>query len=171
MNDRPSDERDRAHESVRALVSRVETTAAWTTISAAIDRAPRARLRRRGLTAAVVVAVFAIGGVVVATTSSDGRGSSVAVSPSTAPALADCVLPTLPQPGAGRTPNDLAGPAVSALKGGPALAPFSLDGGKFSVSPPLAGDTPAVTAQQAECAALASIDPSSRRRCCWQEGY
>jgi len=29
---------------------------------------------------------------------------------------------------------------VSALKGGPVLAPFSLDGGKFSVSPPLAGD-------------------------------
>ncbi|MDQ1457800.1 MAG: hypothetical protein QOH28_3420 [Actinomycetota bacterium] len=160
MNDQPSDERDRAHESVRALSSRVETAAAWTTISAAIDRAPRVRLRRRVLSAAVVVAVLAIGGVLVATLTTGGRGSSVAVSPSTAPALADCVLPALPQPGAGTTPNDLAGPAVSALKGGPVLAPFSLDGGKFSVSPPLAGDAPVVTAQQAECAALASIDPS-----------
>jgi hypothetical protein len=163
MNDRPSDERDRAHESVRALASRVETAAAWTTISAAIDRAPHARLRRRGLSAAVVVAALAIGGVLVATLTSGGRGSSVAVSPSTAPALADCVLPALPQPGAGTTPNDLAGPAVSALKGGAVLAPFSLDGGKFSVSPPLTGAAPVVTARQAECAALASIDPSGSR--------
>ena len=163
MNDRPSDERDRAHESVRALASRVETAAAWTAISAAIDRAPRARLRRRVLTAAVVVAALAISGVLVATHTTGGRGSSVEVSPSTVPALADCALPALPQPGAGTTPNDLAGPAVSALKGGPVLAPFSLDAGKFSVSPPLTGDARVVTAQQAECAALASIDPGGSR--------
>ena len=161
MNDRPSDDRDRAHESVRALSSRVEPSTAWTTISAAIDSAPRARFRRR-LSAAVVVVALAIGGVLVATHTTGGRGSSIAVSPSTGPALADCALPALPQPGAGTTPNDLAGPAVSALKGGAVLAPFSLDADKFSVSPPVAGDAPVVTAQQAECAALASIDPSGR---------
>jgi hypothetical protein len=162
MNDQPFDERDRAHESVGALASRVETATAWTTISAAIDRAPHARLRRRGL-AAVAVAALAIGGVLVATHATGGRGSSVAVSPTTVPALADCALPTLPQPGTGTPPNDLAGPAVSALKGGAALAPFSLDGGKFSVALPVGGDAPVVTAQQAECAALASIDPGGGR--------
>ena len=138
----------------------VETGEAWTTISAAIDRAPGARLRRRGLSAVVVVAALSIGVALIATHATHRRGTSVEVSPSIAPALADCTLPALPHPGAGTTPNDLAGPAVNVLKGGPVAAPFSLDGGKFSVSPPSAADTPAVTAQQAECAALASIGPN-----------
>lgn len=114
------------------------------------------------ITVVVVIAALVIGGVLVARHTTGGRGSSVEVSPSTVPALADCRLPALPQPGAGRAPNDLAGPAVRALKGGPVLAAFSLDGGKFSVSPPFTGDAPVVTARQAECAALASIDPSGR---------
>jgi hypothetical protein len=156
MSDQSFDERDRARESVRALSSRVDTAEAWATISAAIDRAPRARLRRRALGAGAVVGVLAIGGVLVTTHTTGGRDSSVEVSPPAAPALADCTLPTRPRPRVGKSPYDLAGPAVSSLKGGPALVPFSLDGGKFSVSPPIAGDAPVVTAQQAECAAFAS---------------
>jgi hypothetical protein len=162
MSDLSSDERDRARESVRALASGVETAAAWTTISTAIERAPRARFRRRALGAAVVIAMLAIGGALVATHTPDSRRSSVEVSPSKVPALADCTLPVLPQPGAGTNPGELSGPAVSALKGGAVLAPFSLDGGKLSVSLPFTGDAPVVTAQQAECAALASIGPNGQ---------
>ena len=50
----------------------------------------------------------------------------------------------------------MSGPAIAALKGGAALAPFSLDGGKFTLTPPPAGTKPTVSANEAECAALAS---------------
>jgi hypothetical protein len=160
MNVPSSDERDRAQESIHALSSGVATEAAWTAISTAIDRAPRARWRRRGVGAAVLVAALSIGGVFVVAQTTHHRGTSVDVSPSTAPALADCRLPVLPRPGSRTSPVDLAGPAVTALRGGPARSPFSLDAGKFSLSPPLDGDVPIVTAQQAECAALASIGPN-----------
>jgi hypothetical protein len=96
--------------------------------------------------------------IVVAACSSGGRGSSIVVSQSNEPALADCVLP--PPRGTDTSSSGLTGPAVNALQGGPALASFALDGGKFSVSPPETGDAPVVSALQAECAALASIGPN-----------
>jgi hypothetical protein len=46
---------------------------------------------------------------------------------------------------------------VRDLRGGAARAPFGLDGGDLRVTPPAAGDRPAVPAIQAECAALASL--------------
>ncbi len=49
-----------------------------------------------------------------------------------------------------------ADPRSRRSKGGAALTPFELDGGGLSVTPPLPGDKPAITATQAECAALAS---------------
>jgi hypothetical protein len=86
----------------------------------------------------------------------------VVAGPDTHPAL-DCALPSLPVPGAQPAQPDtsplfvnLSGPAVAALRGGAALAPFELDGGRFRVTPPLPGDEPSVTANQAECAALAA---------------
>jgi len=54
--------------------------------------------------------------------------------------------------------QELTGPAVSDLTGGPAVHGFSLDGGKFSITPPPAGDVPRVTRTQAECEEQAAVD-------------
>lgn len=51
----------------------------------------------------------------------------------------------------------LTGPAVAALRGGVAMGGFSLDGGRFSITPPPAGAVPALSRVQAECEALASM--------------
>jgi hypothetical protein len=53
----------------------------------------------------------------------------------------------------------LAGPAVTSLTGGAATSGFSLDAGALTVSVPRAGDHPAISANVAECEALASTDP------------
>lgn len=68
-----------------------------------------------------------------------------------------CTLPQLPAPG-GSSPGALGGPAVTALRGGAAVVPFSLDHGALQVALPAAGQRPGVSAEQAECDALASLD-------------
>ena len=70
--------------------------------------------------------------------------------------LASCVVPPLLNPKARGSRFSLGGPAVTALRGAATRMSFSLDGGEFSVTPPRVGDTPSVSANQAECAALAS---------------
>jgi hypothetical protein len=57
-----------------------------------------------------------------------------------------------PAPGQG-----LDGPAVTDLSGGPVAGGFSLDGGKFSITPPPARDVPRVSRTQAECEALGAV--------------
>jgi len=66
-----------------------------------------------------------------------------------------CDLPAQPDrvpPGEG-----LAGPAVTALGGGPASHGFSVDRGLLSVEPPPPGAVPRVPRRLAECEALAAI--------------
>jgi hypothetical protein len=53
----------------------------------------------------------------------------------------------------------LTGPAVTALTGGAAVHGFSLDGGKFSITPPPAADVPRVSRTQAECEEQAAVGP------------
>src|SRR5262249_9282299 len=68
-----------------------------------------------------------------------------------------CSLPPLPASGAGDSADQLGGPAVAALRGGPAQAGFALDDGKFSLTPPSAADRPLMSMNQAECAAFAAM--------------
>ena len=149
----------RARETVSSLAQQVDTEAAWNVVSAAVERVPRARALRRAQLAAVMVTVVAVVGVAVYTRHSGPKPSAViSHAAQHEPALADCALPPLPVPGTVHTAGnlDLAGPAVSSLRGGAARAPFELGGGELTVSPPRAGDKPTVTAEQAECAALAT---------------
>jgi hypothetical protein len=69
-----------------------------------------------------------------------------------------CRLPTLTEPDQAPAMQRLAGPAVTALRGGAASHGFSLDGGSLSIEPPPAGVVPRVSRTQAECEALAAID-------------
>jgi hypothetical protein len=71
-----------------------------------------------------------------------------------------CVIPAsgklgiIPQvPG-----SALAGPAVTSLKGGAAQTSFSLDGNNLVVDPPAPADHPIISAKQAECDAMASLN-------------
>jgi hypothetical protein len=66
-----------------------------------------------------------------------------------------CDLPgnmAAPAPGQGLT-----GPAVTDLTGGAVTGGFSLDGGRFAIMPPSAGDVPRVPRAVAECEALAAV--------------
>ena len=158
MNDQSRNDLDQAREAVDALAQQVDTAAAWNAVEVAVDRLPRDRSRRRlQLAAAVVAVVVLVAGIAYASRSGDGTEKVVVRNPPPA-SLADCDLPALlaPSPAESQSAPVLGGPAVASLKGGAALAPFELDGGKLSVSSPLAGDKPSVSATQAECAALAS---------------
>lgn len=66
-----------------------------------------------------------------------------------------CDLPAQPD----RVPagEGLAGPAVTALRGGAASSGFSVDGGLLSIEPPPPGAVPRVSRTRAECEALAAI--------------
>jgi hypothetical protein len=68
-----------------------------------------------------------------------------------------CDLPANPPVAPGQK---LTGPAVTALTGGAAVHGFSLDGGKFSIARPPAGDVPRVSRTQAECEEQAAVGPS-----------
>jgi hypothetical protein len=68
-----------------------------------------------------------------------------------------CALPANPPVAPGQ---ELTGPAVTALTGGAAVHGFSLDGGKFSIARPPAGDMPRVSRTQAECEEQAAVGPS-----------
>jgi hypothetical protein len=167
MNDRSDSDLDQAREAIDALAQHVDTTAAWNAVDAAVEHLPRARARHRLQLAATLLSVIAmIGAVAYAVNSRAGKSAVEVTEPSTTTAApADCALPALPVPGAADaapSPSGLSldGPAVSALKGGAALAPFELDGGQLTVTPPRPGDTPTVSANEAECAALASISPN-----------
>jgi hypothetical protein len=148
---------DRARESVNSLAQGVDTAGGWNVVSAAVERAPHVRALHRLQLAAVMVIVVAIVGAAVYTRHSDPKTSTAITQPAHKnTASADCTLPRLPTPGTAHSDLDLAGPAVSSLRGGAAQTRFELGGGELTVSPPRPGDTPSVSAQQAECAALAS---------------
>jgi len=152
-------ELDRARETVSSLAQHVDTAAAWNAVSAAIERVPRARRLRRAQLLAVMVTVVAIVAAAVYTRHSGPKPSGGITHPAHQnSALADCALPPLPTPGTVHSAGDLdlAGPAVSSLRGGAARSPFELGGGELTVSPPRPGDAPRVSAEQAECAALAT---------------
>ena len=106
--------------------------------------------------------VVIVGAVVYVRHSGSGPSTiRVAESSTTTATKGECTLPSLPVPGAhaaGAGPFDmtLSGPAVTSLRGGAALAPFALDGGQLTVTPPRAGDAPTVSATDAECTALAT---------------
>ncbi len=92
-------------------------------------------------------------------------GTLVAVLPTNASTVttttSPCVIPTPGQPGGAAlsTPgNALNGPALIALKGGAAQSDFSIDGNNLVVEPPGRNDHPTITAHQAECDALASLN-------------
>jgi hypothetical protein len=104
--------------------------------------------RRRSFGLACAAVVLAACG-----STATGAGTTTTVPP-TGP-VTDCVLPSLSNPRAGAG-SELGGPAVSTLHGGAARVGFRLDGGKFILTPPEPGDEPLVSANQAECAALAS---------------
>jgi hypothetical protein len=158
LNDPLDSELDRARETLGSLAQHVDTAAAWTAVSAAVERAPRARALRRAQLAAVMVTVAAIVGAAVYARQSGPRKSGTAHPTRRATAPPECALPRLPAPGTVHSDLglDLAGPAVSSLRGGAAQAPFELGGGEVTVSPPRPGDRPLVSAEQAECAALAT---------------
>jgi hypothetical protein len=168
MSDQFSNDLDQARETIDALARHVDTTDAWNAVEAAVERLPRDRARRRMQLAAATVAVVTIaGGLAYALRSGTDRPLVEVTGPSTTtiPTLDDCALPSIPDPfpDSSQSPVEhLGGPAVSALKGGAALAGFELDGGQLSATPPSSGDTPSVSAGQAECAALASISPNGR---------
>jgi hypothetical protein len=165
MNDQSRNDLDHAREAVDALAQHVDTDAAWSAVEGAVVRLPRDRARRRlQLAAATVAIVVLVAGIAYASRSNDGGTKIVVTNPDTNRTLATCDLPTLPAPQTGNAGSGqstvLGGPAVASLKGGAALTPFELDDGGLSVTPPLPGDKPTVTAAQAECAALASASPN-----------
>ena len=70
-----------------------------------------------------------------------------------------CALPALPRPGTATGSNGapkMTGPAVGALTGHAIQHGFSLDHGDLVVQPPRKGERPRVSADYAECNALAS---------------
>ncbi len=92
----------------------------------------------------------------LAATSCGGGSRAVVGSNSSGPSALGCTLPALPAPGTGNP--TLGGPAVATMQGGAVRAAFELDSGQLRVTPPVPGDTPAVSANQAECAALAALN-------------
>lgn len=120
------------------------------------DSSPRRRGRLIGaLTVSLVVVVVIAIAVVVVSRPSSHKTVFVADAPTsttTDPTHAlDCTLPTL---------QSLTGPAATALRGGAAVSSLQLDSGKFVVAAPAPGQTPSITATQAECAALSSTGPN-----------
>jgi hypothetical protein len=113
-------------------------------------RLNRMRWWRGSVAAAlVVVAVAAVSGWVWAVVAGGGL-----LIPASMTARA-CDLPTRP----GHVPagQGLAGPVVTALRGGAAAHGFAVDGGLLSVEPPPPGAVPRVPRMLAECEALAAI--------------
>ena len=163
MNDTPERDLERARAAIDALAQHVDTASAWGAVEGALDRGARRSGRRSAQLAVALVTVVAVIGAVAYAHRSDSGKTTLEVTPGHDHPALDCVLPSLPVPGAKSSDPDplgldlhLSGPAVASLRGGAALAPFALDGGRFRVTPPLAGDTPSVTANQAQCAALAT---------------
>jgi hypothetical protein len=137
----------------------VDAAAAWKAVSAAVERAPRVRALHRAQLAAVMITVVAIVAAAVYARDSGPKRSAGNTHPAPrTTGLADCVLPSLPSPGTGHSDPSrvFAGPAVTLLRGGAARGPFELGGGELTVSPPRPGDSPSVSAKQAQCAALAT---------------
>jgi hypothetical protein len=84
-----------------------------------------------------------------------GRSGTRAGPVTAVSAVKPCKLPgnmAGPAPGQG-----LNGPAVTDMAGGAVTGGFSLDGGKFSIMPPSAGDVPRVSRTLAECEALSAV--------------
>ncbi len=111
------------------------------------------RARLIGVVAVAVVVALVIA-VVVVNRSSSHKTVVVGEAPSSSTTDAvhslDCTVPAL---------HDVSGPAA-ALKGGAAISSLRLDGGQFVLAAPAPGETPTITATQAECAALASTGPN-----------
>jgi uncharacterized protein YceK len=104
-----------------------------------------------------VASLTLLAGCTAATVSHAGSGQDGADGRQLTGVAKACGLPTGlagPAPGQGLT-----GPAVTDLTGGAATRGFSLDGGKFSLTPPPSGDMPRVSRTQAECEALAAVPP------------
>lgn len=106
-------------------------------------------MRTRHLAALAAVAALA---------SSCAGGSRISTqAPTSPPPQAQaraCHTPATGSPPAGN--GELAGPAASALTGGAARSPISLDGGAFRLTPPPANSRPAITEASIVCEALAS---------------
>jgi len=81
-----------------------------------------------------------------------------------AAAVPACAVPAVDAVGAaGTDPADvLAGPAVTALTGGPATGSFNLDDSSLVIERPDRGDHPSVSANTAVCDALASGIPNGQ---------
>lgn len=67
-----------------------------------------------------------------------------------------CQMPSAPSPGPGSHPPELPGPASSALTGGAAKAPVTLDHGSFDLVPPPPGSKPRLSTAAFLCEAMAS---------------
>jgi hypothetical protein len=121
-----------------------------------VTRVPAGILLTTAATAATVatVAMMALAGTLAA----QPAAAEPAPAPSPNPADFSCALPALPHGVAGSSVNNskLSGPAVSALRGGPARQAFALDAGGLVVKPPGRNEVPVLTADQATCAAMNS---------------
>jgi hypothetical protein len=72
-----------------------------------------------------------------------------------------CAIPHLPRAGQATGTSGaprMTGPAVTSLTGYAARHPFSIDGSNLVVQPPRSGDHPTISAAQAECDALSSLN-------------
>jgi hypothetical protein len=109
-------------------------------------------MRRRSGSVLVAVLLLAGCGSATAAPSGAGQGQLAAVRGAR---TESCDLPARrPAPPPGQA---LAGPARTDLTGGAATHGFALDGGKFTITPPPAGDVPKVSRTLAECEEQAAL--------------
>jgi hypothetical protein len=115
----------------------------------------------QGLPAAAAAVALLAGCSATVQPAGGGRPATPAVQATAGQATAvSAVRPCqVPENLAGPAPGQgLNGPAVTDLTGGAvAGGGFSLDGGRFSIKAPSAGDVPRVSRTQAECEALAAV--------------
>ncbi|MGH9121393.1 MAG: hypothetical protein ACRDYC_05535, partial [Acidimicrobiales bacterium] len=119
--------------------------------------------RRRALVLAAAGAVAIALIVAIAIVASGPTATRVATGDTTSGTttkVPSCALPSLPRDNDPSLPEALSGPAVSSLRGGAAQTAFELDDGGLIVTPPTRHDRPVLSANQAECAALASLEPN-----------
>jgi hypothetical protein len=152
MNSRRPSSLDKAPQTVNALARRIDLAFTWDTVLiAAAHRRRRRTIGRLAVSSAVVLVVIASAFYLLGDAN---HSSSVHVSaPAPRATPTSCKLPPFSPPGS--QASDLHGPALDVLRGGPALASLELDGGLFRLDPP-SGARPAISANTAECAALAS---------------
>jgi len=144
---------DSASSTIDGFSDRIDFASKWNGVLEAAERR-----RRRHVASAIavgsIVALVALGSLAYFVHVGD-RASTVRVSAAKpgAETPTSCVLPSFPSSSSGH--RVLSGPAVELLQGGAARGPFELDNGLIRVSPP-GNAAPSITANEAECAALAS---------------